>query len=780
MASLARRGVVVTGLGAFTAAGRTVDELFAAFVAGRAGFSEIASFPTARGKTLAAQIHAPPLGAALRTTEFARRAIREALACAGLGDQRRLHAGLYFATAAGEAFELECRYEELMTTVACSDELRRAILAFPFHSITDVLARELGLVGPRRMNTNACASGNIAVGAALRAVEWGEVDVAVVCGSEQLRPTMYWGAERAGILGAELRAFDADRNGTVLGEGAAALVLEERAHAEARGARILAECVGYGVSCSDSPDEILPPMDGGGVARAILAALADAGERRDGVDHVNAHATGTVNIEIAECRGLHRALGERARTVPITATKSYSGHLSGASAVLEVVATVLAIDRGFIHPTLGLRREDEALGVSPVRAAGISGPVRCALSLSMGAGGVNSAVVLRAGGAARGARTSDEPDLDDSIWITSAVPVSPLGVGLDGFHEKLRRAAREPIPREVALEALAEIFDGIGRYDRYNRAAQLGLAAAVRAVRDAELPESLRRSERLGLFVGTWLGGNSSWSDRLCEAYTVKPRHVTPFIALSHGAHLCATLVSRELGIVGPTVTSTEGVTSGFHALADAVSALRRGHLDAAVVAATDIADRTVMRASGLLAKSAATHRSEGAAAFVIERAAAAKARGARPLACLGSVHEAYGSPGLGRYDFRSLSSALVEAARSAGGPDAVLFSCTTGEAARDRADASAIRRARRSGARLRTVVEIGKRIGDAGAATPMLVLATAVASLRVGALPVERAEQQFDAENTHLLVSATAPGGASSAVACYAVAARSASRGAS
>jgi 3-oxoacyl-[acyl-carrier-protein] synthase II len=804
----ARRQVVITGMGLYTAMARGVEDFFTALKEGRTGVSEIVGMPIARQKRLAAQIKDVPLDRPLRSTLFAREAISQALAQGQLSE-RGARVGLSLATVCGDSLDLERRYADFMKREELADEaLRRAILAFPSHAVADSLARAFGISGLRSVNTNACASGNIAIGRAVSALRCGKLVAAVVCGTEQFRPLGYWGADRAGILGSALRPFHVRRDGTVLGDGAAALLLEERSHAEARGATILAELAGHGLSCSDNPHEIIPPMDGGGVARCIEEALRDAGVSADEVDYINAHATGTVNIEIAECRGLRKAFGERAGQIPVNATKSFSSHLSAASAVLEVIATVLAIDRGFVHPNHGLDEPDETLGVRLVGERGLELAPRCSVSVAMGAGGANSAVVVRPpGGAGVTARPSGEAP-GAELWLTGAGPVSVLGLGLDAFHSGLLRARREPPPPAslggvlhtgwVSLDALRGELPRFEPYEAYNRAAQLGLVAVVLAIRQAGLDASLVTSRRFGLIVGTWLGGISTWTDLMCEAYESSPRHITPSISLLHGAHLCVTLVSRELGVRGQTVTLTSGVTAGLSGITYAAELLRSNELDAVVVCGVDILDRMVARAYGLLgcaalagapreASGAPRHGAvlgEGAAAFVLERAESVLARGGRGLARLSGASESQGLVGPGHFDEDALRDAMLQAQAGHAG-NRVIFSCSSGLAGLERAEARAMQRlGERSSAAELLVTSVPSVLGQAGAAGPMLSLAAAIGSMKRGLIPAgggattpptERvthviAEPRALPLAARLLVPAANPGGAAACLSCEAI----------
>ena len=191
------------------------------------------------------------------------------------------------------------------------------------------------------------------------------------------------------------RPYDVDRDGFVLGEGAAAIVLETKEHALARGARIYAELAGGSVT-SDSYHITAPDPEGSGAARAVLAALAQAGATPDDVSHINAHATSTPVGDIAEYNALYRVFGERVKSIPVSATKASTGHLLGGTGALEAVFTILALHERMAPPTINLDNQDEAIPLDVVtspRPLG-DGPL-LAISNSFGFGGHNSVVAFR-------------------------------------------------------------------------------------------------------------------------------------------------------------------------------------------------------------------------------------------------------------------------------------------------------------------------------------------------------------------------------------------------
>jgi 3-oxoacyl-[acyl-carrier-protein] synthase II len=263
---------------------------------------------------------------------------------------------------------------------------------------------QLGLGGPSVCHSVACASSALAIGEAFRRVRSGEVPLMIAGGSEA--PQAYsvlraWEALRVLAHADEetaaraCRPFSADRDGLVLGEGGAALVLENWQHARSRGARIHAEMIGYGGSC-DHDHLVRPNRDG--QVRALRLALTDAGLPPDEVDYVNAHGTATAEGDPIECQALQRVFGERAARLAVSATKGAHGHLLGAAGALEALITVLALRERAIPPTAHLRSIDPACaGVDHVTQARSGMNLRAALSNSFAFGGSNAVLVFRAG-----------------------------------------------------------------------------------------------------------------------------------------------------------------------------------------------------------------------------------------------------------------------------------------------------------------------------------------------------------------------------------------------
>jgi 3-oxoacyl-[acyl-carrier-protein] synthase II len=257
-----------------------------------------------------------------------------------------------------------------------------------------------GLQGPSLAVSTACASGADAIGCALGMIRRGEVDAVVAGGAEAsltpLARAAFSALEATSPSGIS-RPFDVRRDGFVMGEGAAVLVLEAPEAASRRGARACGAIRGYGASC-DAHHLTAPREDGDGQAAAMRAALADAGAAPAEIDYVNAHGTSTQLNDRAETLAIKLALGEHARRVPVSSTKSAIGHLLGAAGAVEAVATLLALRDAIAPPTLGLTEPDVGLDLDYVpggaRALALNGRAPLALSNSFGFGGHNAVLCL--------------------------------------------------------------------------------------------------------------------------------------------------------------------------------------------------------------------------------------------------------------------------------------------------------------------------------------------------------------------------------------------------
>ncbi|MEA2602741.1 MAG: 3-oxoacyl-[acyl-carrier-protein] synthase [Acidobacteriota bacterium] len=397
--------VAVTGVGAVSGLGWGVAALWKGLRAGRGGIGPFDRFDHSRHRThLAAEAGDPPPALARSipgwrrlsiADRFAIFAVLEALGQAGLGAPfgDDAEAGVYFGSSTGGMYESELFFADFLR------DPRRArlsaLVAQQVNAPGDAVARHLGATGPVATFSSACASGALALGAALEAVRSGEVEVAITGGSDSLCQLTYAGFNALrSVDEVPCRPFRAGRAGMSFGEGAAVLVLEPLARALARGAAPLAVLAGAGSSC-DAHHMTAPDPTGAGAAAAVAAALADAGLPPETIDFVNVHGTGTPLNDAAEWQALQRVFGERAGEMPLVATKALIGHLLGCSGAIEAVATVLCLHHGELHPVGRNGEEDPELPVALVLDEPLPLPgARAAVSTSLAFGGSNAALVF--------------------------------------------------------------------------------------------------------------------------------------------------------------------------------------------------------------------------------------------------------------------------------------------------------------------------------------------------------------------------------------------------
>ncbi len=406
-----RRRVVVTGLGAVTPIGNNVEEFWQGIHEEKTGFAPISYFGTAEYRCkLAAEVkNFDPTQymdkkAARRMEQFCQFAVAaagEAIRDAGLDMEQEdaYRVGCSIGSGTGSLQAIEREYDRLKE----KGPGRVSPMFVPL-MISNMAAGNVGIAyGLKGKSLNvvtACATGTHSIGEAFRSIQYGEADVMIAGGTESaITPIGIAGfsaltalsfsedPERCSI------PFDRERNGFVMGEGAAVVVLEELEHARGRGARIYAELAGYGCS-SDAYHITSPAEDGAGAARAMQNAMEDAGVDKTELTYINAHGTSTHHNDLFETRAIKLAFGEHAAKLKVNSTKSMVGHLLGAAGALEFVTCVKEMEEGFIHRTVGLRESEEELDLNYCRQS-YQEEIPYALSNSLGFGGHNASLLLK-------------------------------------------------------------------------------------------------------------------------------------------------------------------------------------------------------------------------------------------------------------------------------------------------------------------------------------------------------------------------------------------------
>lgn len=395
------RRACITGCGALSPIGNSASAFWEALLAGRSGLGTIRSFDT-NGITIARAGEVKDLEPGTRLSDveshrlerihqFGLFALREALEDAQL-DLRtvdRSRVGVIVATSLGGMLAGE-EYQRGEATFA-----PRRLFDFPYYATATGLARELGVRGPVVSPSIACASGTHVVGLALELIRAGQADVCVVGGVETLCAFVVNGFNCLRATTADtVRPFDARRSGLLLGEGAAMLVVEEREHARARGARTDVEVVGTGLA-GDATHMTAPARDGAGAARAMRMALADANIAPTDVDFISAHGTGTVYNDAMEMAAITSVFGEAAARIPVNSIKGAIGHTLGAAGSFEAIMCAQILRSGLIPATVGCEQLDPACHLDIVVGPPRRREVRTVLSTSSAFAGNNASIVLQ-------------------------------------------------------------------------------------------------------------------------------------------------------------------------------------------------------------------------------------------------------------------------------------------------------------------------------------------------------------------------------------------------
>ncbi len=405
------RRVVVTGMGAITPIGLSVNEFWKGIKDGKIGFDTISKFDASGYKCqLAAEVKGfdgknfMDFKAAKRMELFSQYAVAaagEALEDSGINMEKEdaFRIGVSIGSGTGSLQAIEREHSKLLE----KGPGRISPLLVPL-MISNMAAGnvsiQFGLKGKNINIVTACATGTSSIGEAFRSIQYGEADAMLAGGTESsITPIGIAGFAALTALTSSKDKyrcsipFDKERNGFVMGEGAGVVVLEELEHAEKRGAKIYAEVVGYG-STADAFHITSPAEDGEGAAKAMEFAIRDAGIMPEEITYINAHGTSTHHNDLFETRAIKKVFGKRAKQLKINSTKSMIGHLLGAAGAVEFVACVKELEEGYIHQTAGYQIPDEECDLDYCKEA-VTGKFGYALSNSLGFGGHNAVLVIK-------------------------------------------------------------------------------------------------------------------------------------------------------------------------------------------------------------------------------------------------------------------------------------------------------------------------------------------------------------------------------------------------
>ncbi len=405
------RRVVVTGMGAITPIGLSVDEFWASIKEGKHGFGQITQIDATDYKChVAAEVKGfegknfmdPKAAKRMELfCQYAVAAAKEAFNDAALDIEKEdpYMVGVSIGSGVGSLQTVEREYEKILT----KGPSRGNPLMIPLmisNMASGNVSIQLGLKGKSINVVTACATGTNSIGEAFRTIQYGDADVMLAGGAEA--SLSHVAVAGFGALTALTKSddpdrccmpFDKDRSGFVMGEGGAVVVLEELEHAKKRGAKIYGEVVGYGCS-SDAFHITSPAEDGSGAARAMTNAMNDAKVKPEDIMYINAHGTSTHHNDLFETRAIKLAFGDHAKNLKINSTKSMIGHLLGAAGAIEFITCIKEMEEGYLHQTLGLVEPDEECDLDYCMEP-VTGEFNYALSNSLGFGGHNSTIIVK-------------------------------------------------------------------------------------------------------------------------------------------------------------------------------------------------------------------------------------------------------------------------------------------------------------------------------------------------------------------------------------------------
>jgi 3-oxoacyl-[acyl-carrier-protein] synthase II len=703
--------VVVTGVGAITAQGVGVERLWQGLLDGRVAIRPVGGLDLAGHRTrLGGEVEGRPPAARDAALEFALAAAREAMSSAGIRPTASqespdaipatrwgvvvgsCNAGLRSAEHAWRAHRADGR-----------PDWRRCLLIQP-QVLAEAMSAEFGLKGPVLSVNTACASAAHAIAHAVEILRWDRAEAMLVGGSDAFSETVFAGFNSLESLAPRPAApYSRHREGLSLGEGSGMLVLTKLSVARAAGAPVLAEVLGYGLS-ADGYHPTAPRPDGQGAARAMAAALADSGLDAGDVDYVNGHGTGTTKNDAAECAAVRQALGAHAEKTPLSSAKSMVGHLLGAAAAVEGIATVLALRDQMAPPTAGFTEPDPECGLDPIPGVGRPMRMDVALSNNFAFGGANATIAF--------ARHRRPPHPlarrpPDQVVITGVGVLTPTAANRHelwrGYRDGADREQQEHGLRVARVDLGPAGFVSARQRRRLDRLGLFAVAACQRALDDAKLDVDARNGDRIGVILGTGIGPIESTETFSIPVLERGPRAANPAVFPNTVYNAAAGQVAMLLGTRGPTSTVTAAHAAGAAALSVAEDMLRSGRADALLCAAVDTLSAIALQVyAGIPLFGPRVGRrcllAEGGIALVLEPRSVAAVRGARILGALAGHGIASDAVGIGRWDAsgggieRAMRTALETAGLDAGDLSAI-WANTTGLPAVDRPERAAIHR---------------------------------------------------------------------------------------
>jgi 3-oxoacyl-[acyl-carrier-protein] synthase II len=660
---MSEKRIVITGIGIICANGIGVKEFWENTVRGNGGIKEATTIDTTALITRyagevnpfdpAAYFSPKQLRRMERSAQFAIIAAREAVKMSGLDfsgiDAYR--AGLVLGTSLGgllngDVFHKQWIHRGLPKTHPS------LLMSYPIHTPADWVSQELGLKGPRSVISTACAAGTNAIGFGADFIRSGKADIMVVGGVDPLAPLSFAGFNSLKALAEKPCAPYSKSEGITLGEGAGILILERLDMAQKRGATILAEVLAYELS-ADAYHPTAPDPGGAGAIRSMEGSIAQAGLEPGQISYVNGHGTGTPANDHSEPKAIKKVLGDQASRIPMSSTKSMTGHCLGAAGAVEGVACVLAIQEDILPPTINFQSDDPPLGLDYVPNEARPAVVDVALSNSFAFGGNNATIVL---GKYRSERKLPitQAVSRPRVVITGLGTVSPGGVGKEELWETFAQG-------KDCLNAITE-FDVTPYHShcggsmpdvawkkyiptsllrRTDSLSKLAVAAARMALDDGNLKVRRANSEKIAMIFGTGTGPLQTVESINRDIITKGMNQVNPAVFPNSVMNAAAGQVCLSFSLKGPTSTITAGGVSASTALVYGYELLCQKRAEAVLVVGADEFNEPLLAGNdrlGVLARdiirpfdrqAEGMLLSCGSTAFLLEREESARERGA-------------------------------------------------------------------------------------------------------------------------------------------------------
>ena len=736
--------VAIAGLGAITAQGPTIGDLWEGTKRGRVAIHPVRHLPMDGYRTsVAGEITEPPPRAADaryprgwrdQALDFLLAAAGEAVAAAPSVrvevPAERL--GVVVGTCNAGLISAENWYKAKMAGVTSDPRL---VIFVPPQALAEALAGAFGARGPVLSVDTACAAGANAIGYAADLIRWGLADACLAGGTDALSDVLIAGFNSLESLSPYPAApYSKDRLGLSLGEGSGIMLLVREDLARTLRLPVVAEVAGYGLS-ADGYHPTAPHPEGKGAARAIQAAIRAAGVQPEDVRYVNSHGTGTAKNDPAETKATKRGLGDAAQGAALSSTKSMIGHLLGAAGAVEGIVTVKALEEQLAPPTANFTEPDPECDLDYVPNVSRPLEMTVAISNNFAFGGANATVVFTRN------RTEPPPRPPaDELVITGMSALTPAGLSLDSlwdaFSDGRDCTAAEDGVRLGRVELEAGLYLTAKQRRRMDRLGVLTVIASQLALKDAGLEISDGNRDRVGVIFGTGVGPMESMEKFSRPLFEDGPRAANPGIFPNTVYNAAGGQVAMHLGTVGPASTVTTGHAAAAGALIYASDLLAADCADTMLAVAADSLTETVIgayRGLGVLAVDGGVPLdggfplAEAGVALVLERLGPAAGRGGQGYAKVLSYGIASDARGAGRWDSRGrgLERAVRMALERAGrqpGDVASVWTSAAGLRAADQPEATALTRVFADGpARFAPKRLLGEPMGAGGAVNAVL-----------------------------------------------------------